>query len=282
MKSTKANIELLTFWEAVARTKYKVGISQHPDVIKAQVELGKLEDRMFTLEYQVRPTKARLYAVLNLSDSIVLPIPSSIDIAEVPAAERNYTAEILANNPHLGAIKHLIEKEEKEIQLAHKSSFPNFTLGIDYIKTGEALNPAMAESGKDPWIASVGITLPIWFGKNKAKKSEAEANKRAAEYVLEDKKNLLTAAAEEIIFQHDDALRKIQLYRDGLVPKAEQSLNAAYTSYQAGKADFLDVLDAQRQLLDFQLRLDLSITNMAKYKAELDMLRGFELNKAAR
>ena len=63
-----------------------------------------------------------------------------------------------------------------------------------------------------------------------------------------------------------------------MVPKAEQSLNAAYTSYQAGKADFLDVLDAQRQLLDFQLRLDLSITNMAKYKAELDMLRGFELN----
>ena len=278
LEITKANIELLTFWESVARTKYQVALEQHPDVIKAQVELGKLEDRMLTLEDQVKPTIARLYAVLNVSYSITLTIPESINIFEEPAAEKNYIIKILSNNPNLSAIKHMIEKEGKAVQLANKSSLPNFTLGIDYIETGEALNPTMDESGKDPWIASIGINLPIWFGKNNAKKNEAKANKISAEYLLKDKENQLTATAETIIFQHDDALRKIQLYRDGLVPKAEQSLNAAYTSYQAGKADFLNVLDAQRQLLDFQLMLDMSKTNLAKRKAELDMLTGFELN----
>lgn len=274
---TKENIELLIFWESVTRTKYKVALKQHPDVIKAQVELGKLEDRMLTLEDKVQPVKAKLYAVLNVSDSIDLPIPDMIDFEEVPAGDKNYITEILKNNPNLDAIKHMIEKEKYAVQLANKSSLPNFTFGIDYIETGEALNPALNESGKDPVVASIGINVPLWFGKNNAKKNEAKAKKRSAEYLLKDKENQLTAIAEKIIFQHDDALRKIQLYRDGLVPKAEQSLNASYISYQAGKADFLDVLDAQRQLLNFQLMLDRSKTNLAKRKAEIDMLTGIEL-----
>ncbi len=273
----KANIELLTFWESVARVKYKVALEKYPDVIKAQVELGKLEDRKITLEDKIKPSKAKLYAVLNISDSIYIPIPDKIDFEEIPASDKNYIEVILKNNPNLEVFKHLIEKEKHAVQLANKSSRPNFTFGIDYIETGDALNPLLDESGKDPWIASVGINVPLWFGKNNAKKNEAKAKKRSAEYLLKDKENQLTAMAEKIIFQHDDALRKIQLYRDGLVPKAEQSLNASYTSYQAGKADFLNVLDAQRQLLNFQLMLDKSITNLAKRKAEIDMLTGIEL-----
>lgn len=274
---TKENIELLLFWESVARTKYKVALRQHPDIIKAQVELGKLEDRMLTLEDKIRPVKARLMAVLNLSGPVDIPLPELIDFVEEPAFDKNYITQILKNNPNLEAIKHMIEKEQHAVQLANKSSRPNFTLGLDYIETGDALNPLSDESGKDPWIASVGINIPLWFGKNKAKKNEAKARKKSVEYLLIDKENQLTAMAENIIFQHDDALRKIQLYRDGLVPKAEQSLNASYASYQAGKADFLNVLDAQRQLLNFQLMLDLSKTNLAKRKAELDMLTGIEL-----
>ena len=274
---TSENIELLIFWESVTRAKYKVALKQHPDVIKAQVELGKLEDRLLTLQDKVRPVKAKLFAVLNVSDTIELPLPDVIDFVEELAGDKNYIAEILKNNPNLEAIEHLIKKERHAVQLANKASLPNFTFGLDYIETGDALNPSMDKSGKGPVVASIGINLPIWFGKNNAKKNEAKAKKRSAEYLLIDKANQLSAMAEKIIFQHDDALRKIQLYRDGLVPKAEQSLNASYISYQAGKADFLNVLDAQRQLLKFQLMLDRSKTNLAKRKAEIDMLTGIEL-----
>lgn len=274
---TKDNLALLTFWESVARAKYKVALKQHPDVIKAQVELGKLEDRMITLQDKIIPTKAKFYAVLNISDTVDIPIPESIYFQEETISNKNSIELVIENNPNLDAIEHLIEKEKYAERLANKSSLPSFTFGIDYIETGDALNPLLDESGKDPWIASVGINVPLWFGKNNAKKSEAKAKKRSAEYLRKDKENQLKAITEKIIFQHDDALRKIQLYRDGLVPKAEQSLNASYTSYQTGKADFLNVLDAQRQLLNFQLMLDKSITNLAKRKAEIDMLTGIEL-----
>lgn len=276
---TKENIMLLKFWESIARSKYTVDLKQHPDVIKAHLELGKLEDRLLTLEDMKKPIETRLLTALNIPDTVSLPIPLRIELQEVTASDKGYTNDIIQNNPDLDAIKYTIEKEKLAVELAKKSSLPNFTLGLDYIVTGEAANRELDESGKDSWLISVGITLPIWSGKNDAKKNEARARQRSAQYLFEKKENQLITLAERVIFEHDDALRKINLYRDGLVPKAEQSLNAAYIAYQAGKADFLNVLDAQRHLLDFQLMLDRSKTDLAKRKAELDMLTGVEIRE---
>lgn len=275
---TADNLELLKFWEEVVRTKYKVAVRQHPDVIKAQVELGVLEDRLLTLQDRIAPTVAGLREALNLPDSVFLPVPKEIPQSEDSLARDSLLEVIRAANPDLRALQHLISREQKKVDLARKAAYPDFTLGVDYIETGSALDPAMRESGKDPWVVSVGINLPIWFGKNSARRDEARARERAARYTLEARENRLTEYADRLLFEYANALRKKRLYRDGLVPKAEQSLNASYAAYQAGELDFLNVLEAQRQLLDFQLKLDRATADAATRRAEIDMLAGREIN----
>ncbi|MCK5124640.1 MAG: TolC family protein [candidate division Zixibacteria bacterium] len=274
---TKGNFELLKFWESVARTKYKVALKKHPDIIKAQVELGKLEDRLLTLQDKIGPTVARLKAVVNLADTFSIVVPAAIEIMEVEVELRTVLNDALQNSPNLNAMIHFIDKEKAGVRLAQKASLPNFTIGVDYIETGEALSPSMEDSGKDTWVVGVGLNLPIWFGKNKAKKNEARAKLRAAEYRYADSQNRLEALVEKIVFQYSDALRKTRLYRDGLIPKAEQALNASYTAYQAAETDFLNVLDAQRQLLAFQLQYERAIADLATRRAEIEMITGNEL-----
>ena len=80
--------------------------------------------------------------------------------------------------------------------------------------------------------------------------------------------------AEQAVFEHDDALRKLRLYRDGLVPKAEQSLNVSYAAYQAGELDFLSLIDAQQTLLSFELMLERAITDEMQSSAELEKFLG--------
>lgn len=275
---TKDNLELLKFWESVARTKYKVALRKHPDIIKAQVELGKLEDQLLTLQDKIAPVVAHLKAVVNLPDTTKVLMPVVIDVIETEVALQVVIDDALQYNPNLNAILHLIDKERAGVRLAGKASLPNFTFGVDYIETGDALNPAMAESGKDPFVFGVGINLPIWFGKNKAIKDEARARLQAAKYGYADAQNRLVALVEKIVFQYSDALRKIRLYRDGLIPKAEQSLNASYTAYQAAETDFLNVLDAQRQLLAFQLRFERAVADLATRRAQIEMITGNELD----
>ena len=273
---TRGNLELLKFWEAVARAKYRVALKQHPDIIKVQVELGILEDRVRTIEGLMGPIAARLRAALNLSDHIDLPVPGDITIEGLELNRELVKSKVITNNPDLKSFIHLIDKEKAGVSLAGKLTRPRFIFGIDYIQTGDAINPSVIDNGKDPWIVTVGFSLPIWLGANKARKKEAEANHRKAEYDYADAQNQLRAFTDKVIFDYNDALRKVRLYRDGLLPKAEQSLNANYTAYQAGETDFLNLLDSQRQLLDFQLQFERSKSSLATHLARIEMLMGDE------
>jgi outer membrane protein TolC len=279
---TRENLELVVFWESVARTKFKAALTRHPDVIRAQVELGKLEDRLLTLERNIEPAAAGLRALLDLPPSVRIPVPESLSVVEAGLDGVVVKDHALAYNPDLKSLRHLIGKAEAGVRLAKKSYFPDLTFGLDYIETGEALNPALPESGKDAWAVGVGVTLPIWVGKNNAKKQEALAIRKEAEYGLREAKNRLEAVTEAVVFEHNDALRKLKLYRDGLVPKAEQSLNANYAAYQAGELDFLNVLDAQRQLLSFQLEQERALADLAVKQAEVEMITGRELKELVR
>jgi cobalt-zinc-cadmium efflux system outer membrane protein len=274
---TRENFELLKFWESIARAKYRVALTRHPDVIKAQVELGLLEDRLRTFEDVIDPVSVRLKSVVNLPDSFVIPLPADIDVEESAVDRDSVYAYTLANNPDLKSLLHLVEKGRAAQRLAGKASYPDFVVGVGYINIGEALDPNMPDNGKDAWTATAGITLPLWFGANKSRRQEADARYRQAQYNHADALNRLRAMTEKIVFEYEDALRKTRLYRDGLVPKAEQSLNANYTAYQAGETDFLNLLDAQRQLLDFQLQFERSRSSLAIRRAELEMITGTDL-----
>ena len=273
----RANIELLENWEAVARTMYKASAGRHTDIIKAQVELGKLEDRLSTLENMKIPVLSRLWEALDLGEEVDLPFPAEISEFESFVDAGSVKSDILSNNPDLKAVNHLIYKEEAAVKLAKKASYPNFMIGVDYIYTGDAIDPTMPDSGKDPWILNAGISLPLWFGKNNAKREQARARLEMARYNLKSKENSLATLADRIVFEYEDAARKVKLYRDGLIPKAEQSLNTAFKAYRSGEIDFLNVIDAQRQLIEFQLQLELARTNTAKKLAEIEMLVGKEL-----
>jgi outer membrane protein TolC len=273
---TGENLQLLEFWESVARAKYRVGLQQHPDVIKAQLELGKLEDQLLTLEDRTGPAAARLRAVMDLPAKVVLPLPAVIEVAEIPVELDTLLAWGLSHNPDLKSLEHIIEKETAARSLASKAALPSFQLAVDYIDVGAAVVPDVPDSGKDAWTASVQLNLPIWFGANKARKQEADAQIIKARYDRTDAENRFRALVEMVAFSYGDALRKAKLYRDGLLPKAEQSLNASYTAYQAGKLDFLNVMDAQRLLLELQLQFERSRSDLAIRGAELEMITGVE------
>ena len=203
-----------------------------------------------------------------------LPVPSEIHLDEASVERDTVIAQVLANNPDLKSLTYLIDKENEAMRLAGKRSWPSFFVGLDYIQVGPAVNPSMPESGKDPFMVNAGVSLPIWFGANKSRRQEAEAQHRRAQNDLADARNELRVLAERFVFEYEDALRKTRLYRDGLVPKAEQSLNANYTAYQAGETDFLNLLDAQRQLLDFQLQYERSRSDLAINRARIEMVTG--------
>ena len=95
--------------------------------------------------------------------------------------------------------------------------------------------------------------------------------------------NMLYARIIELHESYKDVERKISLFETVLIPKARQSLALFEEAYANGKATVLDFLDAQRMLLDLEIKLARQRAMRTKLAGNIDMiLGGNELMKLAR
>ena len=274
---TDQNLELLRHWEEVARAKFRAGTGTHAAVVQAQVEIGVSTDRLRTLRDQRNAVLADLNALLSRPAGAALVPPDSLADENIDTADSELLAAMRQGSPMLQALQLEVERKRHEVRLAKKESFPDITLGVGYMVTEEAINPNTMDSGKDPWTLNAAINVPLWRGKYAAGRREAEARLRASRLEHEDRALELDALVQRVAFELRDAGRKVTLYRDTLIPKGDQSLRATSTAFEAGRLEFLNVIDAQRVLLEFQLSYERALADQLSRLAKLEMLVGRQL-----
>jgi outer membrane protein TolC len=108
-------------------------------------------------------------------------------------------------------------------------------------------------TGRDALALSVGVTVPLWRGKQEANIQEAQIERRRAETELADFRLTVRTRLADLRQQIERHRRQLALLDETLLPKAETALETALSGYRTGQNDFLDLLDAERTL--FQLRL---------------------------
>ncbi len=82
------------------------------------------------------------------------------------------------------------------------------------------------------------------------------------------------------LYRFRDGERKINLYRDTLLPKAEESLKVTEAGFRTAKGTFTDLVDAQRILLEFGLSFERAFADRSQALARLEMLVGSEIAPA--
>ena len=273
----KENLELIQHFEEVARTKYMAATTGHPDVIRAQIELARLEDRLKTLEELRKPIVARLNAILNRQSLEMLPWPRKAEFRAAEVSRKKMIELLRLRNPELEALDFELEAAKNRVELAKKKFWPDVGVGVGWTDTGSALNPGMSDSGKDPIILMFTMNLPIWREGYEAAELQAKANVRRASHQKKDVENTIIARAERSLYDFEDSDRKQKLYGDVLIPKSEELLGASETAYKAGTIDFLSLINAQQKLLEFQLHYERAMTDNQQELARLEMLVGYEL-----
>lgn len=276
---TEGNRELLLHWESVARSRMETGIGRHADVIRAQVELGKLEDQVQTLSDLRRPLAAALNAALNRPSNAALPTPSFRSSEPPPVNEEQLMAELATTSPVLRSLDHRVKAAEHGVDLADKAFYPDFFIGADYTFIGSAEDSSAPGSGDDAFALSLGFDLPIWRSAYRAGARGAEAKSRGAKRARQDTLNRLSAGLEMSLYKFRDADRRVGLYRDSLVPKGEESIQALDIAYQSSDGGFLDLIDAERVLLEFQLQVARATADRGIALATTERITGIQLNQ---
>jgi len=315
LEAVNANLDLLQTLEQAVRTRYAAGAARNADLLRLHVELGKIANEKSSLEDLRQPLVARLNAALNRPPDTPLPWPPNSVKPPPDLDEGDLLQKLVEFSPEMGASAAEIEEAQLGLELAKKDYWPDFTLGLQFTEIGEARTaPAVAmsipatgitipapdestppteftipgrqmtmqmprpkDSGKDAFTVMVSFNLPIWYGRLGAGVKEAQSKLRAAIQKKKEKENSLLAHLKLVLYKYRDAVRQIGLYRDTLIPRAEQSLRAVQASYMGGEASFADLVDAERLLLAFSLAYHRARADQLQRLAEAEMLVGVSL-----
>ncbi len=269
--------EVLERLTKIAEKKYETGEANQQDVLKAQLEISKVQDKILILNQRRRAIAAELNALLNRRPDSFIG-----EVEEFEAPELRFELEKLYEwaremRPELRKAQHFIEKNKESLKLAKKNYFPDFRLMFDYIDIGGGTTTNIKD-GRNSWMASVGINIPIWRKKLHAAEAEAAAKLKASQDSYENVQNETLSRVNELFFEVETASEQVNLYKYSLLPLAEQSLKASEVGYLTGKVDFLNLLDAERMVLLIRIGYFKTIADLGKSLAQLERVVGKDLS----
>lgn len=259
--------KLLGELRAVASVRYETNQGQQQDVLQATVELADVKRRRMSLVRQKRIAMARINALLHRPPTAFLPAPSqeSSFIAEVPSAEQLLSLAI-QNRPDLAAQGARIDAEWGANCLAAKEFYPDFELYGRYDK--------FWFDREQQGSVGVKLNLPVQRDRRRAAVQEALAriSQANAEYEaqVDSIREEVQSARERLV----ESSRIVDLFRDEIIEVSEQNVASARASYEAGRAGFLALVSAQRQLIDFRQKQIEAAAEYQRQSAQLDRAVG--------
>ena len=244
IRVNQQTLQLLSDLEQIARAQNETGKGTLQDILKTQIETDKLTAEIANLEDSRRLLLAQFKAALGMTaqDSNP-PVPGEFVSTELDLTDDKLFDTALAQNLQLKGMEAEIRRAEASLQVARKERVPDFSVGGEVdVKAA----PVM-------WNPQLSMTLPIWRDKIAAEIAEAQENKRSAEARLTAGQISLAVDFAEKAYSYREANRNLGVLDSRLVPRARQSLDVTRAAYLSGRLEFLDVIDAERVLLDLQL-----------------------------
>ncbi len=269
---TRDHLELVTGWEEVASRRYAAGEGSYADLMRIQLEVGSLEDRLRSLTDRVAAVRAALAAALGLPPDTPLPVPESLPSPR-PLPPDSLLAAWVGDHPDLAALDAQAERFALQGRLAEKKGYPSLSLGLDVIATDPATMD-VPDSGKDPVVARLGLSVPLWRGAYRAEREAAQARASAVRADRRDRRWRLLARLEAATFAFHDAVSRQRLHDETLLPRAHQALDAVTSLYATGEAGYLDLIDAERTLLRLTLDRDRALADQGRAEADIVALTG--------
>lgn len=263
------NKELLQSFVRIAESRYQVGQTTQQDVLKAQVEVSKILERLLSLGEKKRIAEAKVNNLLFRPSGTPVGRPAEITKSELTYSLEDFVQLALSGSPALKAQESEITRRQYGVELAQKGYYPDFAVGFTYYDRDA--NPEM-------YRLMVSAKVPLYFWtKQRPELESARLNLSSARSSRDGASSALQFQVKEAYTQATTAEKLIQLYASAIVPQANLALNSAVANYQVGKIDFLQLTDSATSLLEYEIKYYESVVAFQKALAQLEPLTGVDL-----
>lgn len=268
------NKELAADLVTIAEARYQTGGSQQ-DVLRAQIEADKLEEQLINLRRQKEQARADLGTLVRQPMHLMPVALTELDVSEAAPELELLVARAEQCNPTLQGLAAEIARDRAKESLACLQKYPDLQLGLGYsIINDDTSVISPVANGHDNINFSFGVTLPIWRDKINAGIREAAHTRTSTMNRNEAERDKLRGQLRRQVAASYAAIERLNLFRDRLIPRTEQTLTIATADYQGKKADFTDLIDIFQELLAFQVQVAHTKATLASTLAQIDRTVG--------
>ena len=266
-------VELLRHAARVAEKKYAVRKGPQAVVFRAQAELSRIKNDVVDVEQEIASALAHLNTLRDRE-----PWAAVEELAAPAFPSITWNAESLRNGalsgrPEILAARAMEGMSVGKRRLAFKEFFPDFQAGYEMTQIGGGTTNTSFD-GRDGQTLSIGLRLPLWGGVNSAGYRKAKNLESAASFDKKDLENRTLFEVEDLRFRAEAQARMAKLDEETILPQIRAALSATRTGYESDSVGFLDLLDAEKALLDVELGHVRHVAAFHKIIAELERVVG--------
>lgn len=244
----------------ITEREFAAGRATQQDVLRAELELERLEDRLQAVETDRAVAESALARWIG-PDHARRPLSEEAPPLSTPGAAP------LAEHPSMAAEAAARRASRHEVDLARQGYRPQWTVEVTYGR------PTTRSDMDEPDRISgmVMLDLPLFTRQRQDRRVAAGMYRQdAAERAWEERLRDLERDLAEAEARRDRFAEREERYRDRLLPRAAANAEAAEQAYRAGTGDFTALMRAR--VLELEARLDALRVAHGRRLAEADLL----------
>lgn len=257
----------------VTRSFYEVGRKDLQDVVRSELELQRLEDRLTLINERIEQSRAELSRWVG-PQAAYLPIGNNEAEWQLHLNKGHKSEDFVSDlieHPLIAAMDDRIRQQDERVDLARQNYKPNWMVDLAYGDRNATL--ANNATAQDVWSVWLTVDLPIFTDKRQDRTlASAERHRRAAHSDRIERLRALLSALDAARSRWARLEERRQLHVDLILPQAEEQAEAALLSYESDTGDFTEVMRARIFSLDARLDYEQILSELTKSLASLRYL----------
>jgi outer membrane protein TolC len=238
------NLNLLRDFMEKAKVRYELGEASRIEAMRAQVEYSIAEGNLLSARNDYVIAQSSFKFLLQCSDKNTLVLLDTLGYTPVDYSIESLLSSALAKHPGLLSAQLDLESSIARKNYAKTSFLPDFYAGVFRQKFG-------TPGEKDRWASQIGFSIPIWFLMKERNEIEyAEKWKQDSEINLYAVRSTVALELEKAYMDLKAIEKRVRIFEQGVVSEADEIYRIAAESYREGAIGYIELLEAQRTLLD--------------------------------
>ncbi|MEL0609783.1 TolC family protein [Vibrio echinoideorum] len=290
----RENRRLLVELENYVQTNYSIGKSEAQDLLNAQLQVSKLDEKLQAnqqvqrrlisqlsewlgsdwlgnqaIDSQALDPQGRLHATNYIDWSLL-----ESKLATNRDSTKHY--QLLTDHPLVKITDATISSNQTQVELAEQAYTPQF--GVEVMYAHRQANNMAGEPASDLVSAYLTVDIPLFTGNRQDKNlSAAQYQVGAAKSQKDTLLSQMNAQVNALLVDKANLTQRLERYQSTLLPQTAARISAVERGYQNNTAQFNDVIAATADELALQLEQQRLITDLNIVNSKLaSLVSGFD------